>query len=79
MKCPWASDEIDRRIDAVIARVKRGQYQTVLDATCNHAKAFKARGKSEVLLRCLDRLAQADGKFDPSERCIYEQFKKALE
>ncbi|MHC5110766.1 MAG: tellurite resistance TerB family protein [Planctomycetota bacterium] len=78
-KCPWTPALIDQRINRFAACVKKGQYTSLLDETCEKVHVFKEQDKEQVLTRGLEAVAQADGAEDASEHRVFERFRVALQ
>jgi len=78
LKSPWARNEIDRRIDVFINRAKKEGLTSLVQETCHKLVIFKRKGKEQVLLRCVDYMAKADGIIDPRETELCQKFKTVL-
>lgn len=77
-KAPWDRNEIENRINNFVQRVKDKGLRCLVEKTCEKLPEFKRRGKENVLLRCIDYMARADGVVDMREMDLCERFKLAL-
>lgn len=77
--CPWTAEEIDNKIVDFLRRRKDRGLDRVIQETCERLPEFKKRGKENVLLKCIDYMAKADGVIDEKEIEIRRKFKAALD
>jgi tellurite resistance protein len=77
-KAPWTRDEIDKRIEMFLQRVKKRGFKWVVSETCEKLPEFKKRGKEKVLLKCLNYMARADGVVHEKEMKIINIFMKEV-
>ncbi|MGB2865392.1 MAG: hypothetical protein WBC05_18830 [Sedimentisphaerales bacterium] len=78
VKAPWDKNEIDRRIDIFIHRAKKEGLLSLTQEVCHKLIIFKRKGKEQVLLRCVEYMAQADGIIDPRETELCQKFRTVL-
>lgn len=78
IKAPWREDQIDGRINDFIQRVKENGLKSLIEQTSKKLPEFKRRGKENVLLRCIDYMARADGYIDKNELKLCQRFGAAV-
>ena len=76
VKSHFTTAQVEARIDSFIDSVSSIGYKRVLSQSLSKVALFKAIGREEVLLRCIDILAGADSKLDDRERALCEQIKQ---
>ena len=78
VRASWTPPTIDNRIAMFIERVKTTGYSRVVSETVSRASCFKQIGREDVLLKCIDSIAAADGKLEPNEQALCERFREAV-
>ncbi len=76
---PWSSVELNGRITSFIDRVKTNGYRHTLAVALQDVKLFRNARKQEVLLKCLDAVALADGKTTERELQLCSRVRATLE
>lgn len=79
VRSPWSDSEIHDRIAAFIDRVQKDGYRRTLSVVLKEVEIFRRIGKQDVLLKCLDALAQADEKLTVRELQLCERVKAVVE
>lgn len=79
VRSPWTDTEVEDRMAKFIDRVRRGGYRRILAAALKDVGVFKRVGKQDVLLRCLDAVARADGKLCDKELQFCQRVKAIVE
>lgn len=79
LRSPWNDSEVGERIADFIERVQKEGYRKTLAVALEDVKDFKKIGKQDVLLRCLDEVAQADEKVGDRELQLYQRVKAIVE
>ncbi len=77
-KASWTKEDIDKRIDGFLERIKMDGMDKIVQATCENLPEFKSKKRREVLTFCLEFIARADGIVDEKEKQLIEKFKSAL-
>lgn len=76
---PWSASELDERIAAFIQGVQAHGYRRALSSALKDVQIFKRLGKQELLLKCLEAVARADGELGERELQLCERVKGLLE
>jgi len=76
---PWSDSEVNDRIAAFINRVQTNGYRKTLAVALKDVEVFKQVGKQEVLLRCLEAVAKADGTVSDRELQLCQRVKAIIE
>lgn len=79
VRSPWTDAEVDDHITKFIDHVKTHGYRRILAAALKEVEVFKRMGKQDVLLRCLDAVARADGKLCDRELQLCQRVKAIVE
>ncbi len=79
VRSPWSDSQIDDRISSFIDRVKTDGYRRTLDRALKDVQLFKHMGKQDVLLKCLDVVAHADGTVSDRELQLCQRVKTIVE
>lgn len=77
-KIPLEHEEIDKRIEAHILKIEKYGLDLAVRETCEALAQFRGRGKENVLQKCLDYIARADGVISEDEKKLCEVFRAAL-
>lgn len=78
VQAPWTPDLIEDRISAFIEQVQTSGYNRVMSEALSRVPCFKQIGRQDVLLKCMDSLASADGKLAPKEQALCERIREAV-
>jgi uncharacterized tellurite resistance protein B-like protein len=76
---PWSDSELHDRIAAFIDRVQNDGYRRTLSAVLKDVEIFRRIGKQDVLLKCLDAVAQADENLTDRELQLCKRVKAVVE
>lgn len=76
VRVSWTPDEIDQRIAAFIGRVQSKGFKEVLDASLEKVRWFSAIGRTDILLQCVDRVMNADGKVSSDEQALCNKIRE---
>lgn len=79
VRSPWTDSEVDGHLAAFIDRVQSDGYRRTLASALKDVEVFKRVGKQDVLLRCLDAVAGADGKLGDRELQLCQRVRAIVE
>ncbi|MCA9022674.1 MAG: hypothetical protein KDA74_21140, partial [Planctomycetaceae bacterium] len=66
--------EIEERMREFVTNAKSNGYDLVLKETCDELASITDPRQQEVIKKCLDRIASADGKIEKQERDLRNRF-----
>lgn len=75
LEAPLDADAVDQCIENFCIRVANEGFPAVVDAITTEATLFKRMENSKVLLKCLEKVARADGKVQDAETDMIERFR----
>jgi tellurite resistance protein len=78
VKSPFPPERVDQRVAEFCQRVKQQGFADVVESACEDAKIFKEKGKTDILLSCIETVAKADGVIQDSERQLVERFRTVV-
>jgi tellurite resistance protein len=78
LHAPWAPDEIARRMQAFRARGRTESFTQVLEETCQRLRRIEEPKQQQVLQKCLQAVAQADGVIEERERQVFRQLMRSF-
>lgn len=73
----WSDDECDSRISAFIGDIQTHGYQTMLRRSLSRIPMFKRIGRESVLIKCVNLVANADGKLSDRELALCDEIRKS--
>lgn len=79
LQSPWSGSEVEARIAEFIDRVQSDGYRNTLAEALKNVEIFRHLGKEEVLLQCLDAVANADEKLDDRELQLCQRVRAIVE
>ncbi|QDT44550.1 Tellurite resistance protein TerB [Gimesia alba] len=78
IKAPWDDSEIDQRMREFVIRARNSSYDQVLNETCEELQKITDPRQQDAIKKCLDKVANADGKIDKQEREVRNRFHSIL-
>ena len=78
-KSPWSDEDIDEKIGVFVQRLKKEGSRKIIQETCSRLPEFSKVGKEQILLKCIDYMADADGEIHEEEISLINQFKSVLD
>ena len=76
-KSPWSDEDIDEKIGVFVQRLKKEGSRKIIQETCSRLPEFSKVGKEQILLKCIDYMADADGEIH-EETALSMSLAKAL-
>lgn len=74
----WSDDQCDGHLASYIGDVQSHGYATVLRRSMSQLPIFKQIGRDGVLVKCIDLVANADGKLSQRERDLCDRIRISL-
>jgi len=74
----WSKDECGVRIQSFISRIEANGFSVVLRQAMNMLPIFKTAGREDVLHRCVDLVANANGKLTQREKDLCDRITKLM-
>lgn len=78
IKSPWENSEVNKRIKIVIERAKTNGFENLLRETCSKLGDIESAKQREAIIKCLDQVANSDGKLEKSEMKIKDRLVSVL-
>ncbi len=78
IKSPWNESEIDQRMREFVISAKENGLEAMLTETCQQLGEIKDPRQQDAIMKCLDKVASADGIIEDKEREIRERFHSIL-
>ena len=75
----WSTSKVADEIAKFVTRIRIDGYNNVVEKSLVNAPKFKEIGRDDVLLRCVDLIADADGKLDEREAKLIADIRSRLE
>lgn len=79
VRSPWTNSEVNERMQAFIDRVRRDGYRRTLAGALKEVEIFKQINKQDILLRCLNAVAEADENLTDREIQLCQRIKMIVE
>ena len=73
----WSDDECEGRISTFIGDIQTHGYQTILRTSLSRIPMFTRIGREGVLIKCVNLVANADGKLSERELALCDQIRKS--
>jgi hypothetical protein len=73
----WSHDEVERRINTFVERVKANGWRRTTDEVCARLPRFAEIHREDVLRSCIDRVMLADGTAHPKEIALCRKFMRS--
>lgn len=74
----WSDDKCNGRISSFIGDIQCQGYATVLRRSMSQLRIFKQSGREDVLVKCIDLVANADSKLTQRERELCDRIRKSI-
>ena len=78
VKAPLSPEQVSEHIATFLQRVSQDGFSSVMKSTCEDVNVFKERGKTAILVSCLQSVAAADGTIQDAERKIVDRFRAVV-
>lgn len=75
----WTMDECDNHINLFIENLRTIGYPEVLKKSLSQIETIKQPGYQEILIKCVNTVAQADGKLSDAELKLCKRILKEVE
>lgn len=75
---PWNDNEIDKVMDQFIADVREVGFRRTREKAFEKIPTFRQLGMENLVIRAIDRIAQADGKLHDRESKLCDEIKEML-
>jgi uncharacterized tellurite resistance protein B-like protein len=74
----WEPVAVEDRIVTFISNVQKAGYKTVLADAFSHVPIFKAIGRQDILMKCVNSLTKADEQLSERERDLINKIQSVL-
>ena len=75
----WGTKKVADQLATFITRIRVDSYENVVEKSLVSVPKFKEIGREDVLLRCVDLIAEADGTLDDREAKLIAEIRSRLE
>lgn len=74
----WTDEHCRARIETFMRKVESHGYSLVLEETLSFLKMIKEQGRQQILIKCVESVASADGSFSDREQRLVQRIRAEL-
>lgn len=75
----WSNEEFDVRVEAFIQTVVAQGYTAIVKQSLALVPLFQSTNRRKILLKCIDQVANVDGKLSAREQVLCDQIRDELQ